>query len=61
MNDKEILESALTDALADQLAMRNTITALADARLRDSSIYRSAVREFALISHEIRQIRLLLN
>jgi hypothetical protein len=57
MNENEILESALADALADQLAMRTTIILLADRNLRDTPIYRTAIREFRLISDEIRTLR----
>lgn len=57
MNENEILESALADALADQLAMRTTIILLADRNLRDTPIYRTAIREFRIICDEIRTLR----
>lgn len=57
MNENEILESALADALADQLAMRTTIILLADRGLRDTPIFRAAIKEFRAISTEVRTLR----
>ena len=57
MNDPEILNSALADALNDQLAMRTTIILLADRNLRGTPAFRAAVREFRVISEEVRTLR----
>ncbi len=57
MNDIDIIESALADALADQLAMRTTIIMLVDRGLRDTPAYRAAIKEFRLITDEIRTLR----
>lgn len=57
MNENEILESALADALADQLAMRTTIILLADRNLRNTPIYREAIKSFRLLSIEVRELR----
>jgi hypothetical protein len=57
MNDHEILESALADALADHLAIRTLIIMLCDRGLRDTAAYRSAIKEFRIISEEVRILR----
>lgn len=57
MNENEILTAALADALADQLAIRTTIIMLADRNLRFTPIYRAAIKEFRIISEEVRTLR----
>ena len=57
MNDHELLESALADAMNDRYAIRATITMLLERGLRETLIYRAAIHEFKIISLEIRELR----
>lgn len=60
MNENEIIRDALADALADQLAIRATIIMLADRELRATPLYRAAIKEFRIISEEVRTLRAML-